>query len=752
MIIIFSVSAIHAADVNVTDVSGEDSSLQLSENDSLSSVDSLDSSKNQTQLTSPTRNVYYRGSYSVTLTDSNASIADRQISFVIDNKNYAAKTDSNGVASVKLKLSPGKYIANAFFAGDNLYQSCNLTSSFKILPTVKAANITKYYNGDTKYTATFFTSQGKALSKVFVNVTVNGKIYTKKTNNKGVVSLNVNLKPGTYKITAKDPITGYALTTNFKILSTINAENLNKVAGDGKKFTAKFLKANGKALANKYVKFKIKGKIHKVRTNSKGEARLSLDGLDAGTYKVVCYNNDALSRAYTVKIFKIATTKMTVKSYTFFPNDKKEIRIKFSTSLGDDSNSGKIIKIKIGDKTYSKKTDADGIINFKLPSINKGIYNVQYKYAGNKFFKSSSSNRVITVYNDTSKTRLKIVGTSSFGYGAGTLLKVAYSADSVPLVNRDVTFHIDGKTFIEMTDNKGIASIPIDLKIGSYTVNLKTDDEARINGTSAVFQIKVFKRADSKISWQCGDSFKDSSQTFKVLATDTKGNPVSDGIVELTIDGESYAAAVNSKGFAKFKTSVAIGKYKVSFRFLGNNELLESSSSKKINVKLSKFGRGLNEKNAVSYLRAYLKSSSHCKVGSPAIKTLVKSLTKGLTNDVDKAKAIFNYVRDTLEYSLYYNTHYGATGTLKVKKGNCVDHSHLLVAMFRTAGFKARYVHGVCHFIQSDHTYGHVWTQVAIGKTWVCADATSYRNALGKVVNWDTSSYKIHAKYASLPF
>ena len=160
----------------------------------------------------------------------------------------------------------------------------------------------------------------------------------------------------------------------------------------------------------------------------------------------------------------------------------------------------------------------------------------------------------------------------------------------------------------------------------------------------------------------------------------------------------------------------------------------------------------MNEKNAVSYLRAYLKSSSHCKVGSPAIKTLVKSLTKGLTNDVDKAKAIFNYVRDTLEYSLYYNTHYGATGTLKVKKGNCVDHSHLLVAMFRTAGFKARYVHGVCHFIQSDHTYGHVWTQVAIGKTWVCADATSYRNALGKVVNWDTSSYKIHAKYASLPF
>ena len=150
-------------------------------------------------------------------------------------------------------------------------------------------------------------------------------------------------------------------------------------------------------------------------------------------------------------------------------------------------------------------------------------------------------------------------------------------------------------------------------------------------------------------------------------------------------------------------------------------------------------------------MRKYLKSSWHCKVGSAKIKALVKTLTKGLTNRVDKAKAIFNYVRDTLDYGLYYNTRYGALGTLKNKKGNCVDHSHLLVAMYRTAGFKARYVHGVCHF-NSGHTYGHVWTQVLIGKTWVCADATSYGNSLGKISNWNTKSYKIHAKYRSLPF
>jgi transglutaminase-like putative cysteine protease len=71
--------------------------------------------------------------------------------------------------------------------------------------------------------------------------------------------------------------------------------------------------------------------------------------------------------------------------------------------------------------------------------------------------------------------------------------------------------------------------------------------------------------------------------------------------------------------------------------------------------------------------------------------------------------------------------------------------------MYRTAGFHARYVHGRCKFSDGDVT-GHVWTQVKIGKKWVVGDATSYRNSLGKVKNWNTKHYTLHSKYASIPF
>lgn len=758
LILFFSINTIHASDFNQTDSdivsSGDDSPLQI-ENQTIEVVtsdsDDLDNAgRNQTELSSKSTSISYKGSYSVVLKDSNTSmlISNKTVNFTINNVNYNANTDDNGVASVNLDLNCGKYAVNVYFEGDDEYLNCSLSDNIEIKAPIKASDITKYYKGSTPFTAQFFDTNGNYLVNSGVTITVNGKPHSIKTNDMGIASLPINLKPGTYKIVSTDLTTGFKLTTTFTILPTITSTDLKKV--EGQKFKAKFFKSNGKALAKKYVKIKFKGKKYKVKTNSKGIACLSLKNVKKGTYNVVCYNKDGLSKTFKIKVYKRkASTKLSAKSYTFLPKDSRIIKVKLSTALGKGYNSGKVIKIIINGKTYSRKTDSNGIASLDLSSFKKGIYKVQYKYLGNKYFKPSKSSKSLTIF-DTTKTKLSVKSTTHFGYGAGTLFKLKYTAGGVPLVKKTVKLTVAGKNYAKTTDNSGMVSIPINLKIGSYDVSYKTNNASGLAGTSGSFDIDVFKRSPSKIVWKCKSSFKDNSQIFKVLVTNLKGKHVSGGEIELTIDGETYTATVASNGYAKFKTEVAIGKYKVSVKFKGNNEYLSSSKSKSVNVELSKFGNGLNERNAKA-LSAYLKSSSHCKVGSKAIKKLVKSLTKGLTNKVDKAKAIFNYVRDTLDYSYYYNSKYGASGTLKHKRGNCVDHSHLLVAMFRTAGFNARYVHGRCHFNDGDVT-GHVWTQVKIGKKWVCADAVSYKNSLGKIKNWNTKNYRINGKYASLPF
>lgn len=134
------------------------------------------------------------------------------------------------------------------------------------------------------------------------------------------------------------------------------------------------------------------------------------------------------------------------------------------------------------------------------------------------------------------------------------------------------------------------------------------------------------------------------------------------------------------------------------------------------------------------------------------VNSLASSLKIGTSSRYQQAVNIVNWVRDNIVYSFYYNTKYGASGTLQRLKGNCVDTAHLVVALARVSGFSARYKHGRCHFIESGHWYGHVWANIYVNGRWYSADATGYKNTLGVIKNWDTSTFTLHGTYNTLPF
>ena len=144
-------------------------------------------------------------------------------------------------------------------------------------------------------------------------------------------------------------------------------------------------------------------------------------------------------------------------------------------------------------------------------------------------------------------------------------------------------------------------------------------------------------------------------------------------------------------------------------------------------------------------------SNSVSGIDTSSVAALAKSLTAGSTSVYDSAVNIFNWVRDNISYSYYYNTKYGAEGTLKSRSANCCDTSNLLVALARSAGISARYVHGNCQF-SSGNWYGHVWAQLYVNGKWVSADAISYSNSLGVIKNWNTTTYKLLGIYTTLPF
>ena len=150
------------------------------------------------------------------------------------------------------------------------------------------------------------------------------------------------------------------------------------------------------------------------------------------------------------------------------------------------------------------------------------------------------------------------------------------------------------------------------------------------------------------------------------------------------------------------------------------------------------------------------KSAIVLSIPQLTIKSLSSSLAIGTSSNYEKAVNIFNWVRDYIEYSFYYGTKYGASGTMNSLEGNCVDMSHLIVALSKASGLPVRYKHGKCFFYESQHWYGHVWTNIYVngpeGLKWYAADASNNNNDFGVIRNWNTTNFILYDVYSTLPF
>ena len=163
------------------------------------------------------------------------------------------------------------------------------------------------------------------------------------------------------------------------------------------------------------------------------------------------------------------------------------------------------------------------------------------------------------------------------------------------------------------------------------------------------------------------------------------------------------------------------------------------------------YAKGINQRKTESDVSQYInREDGKCK-RTNAIIQKANQLTKNQKTTLDKAKAIFNFVKDKIGYTYYDNSQRGASTTLSRGSANCCDQANLIVALCRAVKIPVRYVHGVgCRF--SSGTYGHVWTQILVDNIWYAADPTSVRNSFGYINNWYYKSFALRGIYALLSF
>ena len=154
--------------------------------------------------------IYHDGTKMVAvLTDIKGNpIANATVYFTINGKTYAKSTDANGTASMGLNLVSGVYGTTVSYNGSEVYNNVSKNITVTINPTIVADDLVKMYQNDTRFHAKFTDSTGKAIANKEIRFNINGVFYTKKTDKDGMADLGIMLRPGSYILTAYNPVTG----------------------------------------------------------------------------------------------------------------------------------------------------------------------------------------------------------------------------------------------------------------------------------------------------------------------------------------------------------------------------------------------------------------------------------------------------------------------------------------------------------------------------------------------------------------
>ena len=251
---------------------------------------------------------YHDGSRLVAkLTDFQGKpIVNATIYFSINGVIYAKTTDANGTASMGLNLDSNVYPVTVTYNGSAFYSKISKNITVTINSSIIADDLVKMYQNATRFYAKFIGSDGKVLANTQVKFNIHGVFYTKTTNNDGVADLGIMLRPGTYILTAYNPVTGEQQGFNITVKSLIVQNDLTKYYMNASKFQATIYDKNGSLAVNKNVTFNIHGVFYTRTTDENGVVSLGIS-LRPGEY-VITTMYEGLDLGNTVTVLPTLVT------------------------------------------------------------------------------------------------------------------------------------------------------------------------------------------------------------------------------------------------------------------------------------------------------------------------------------------------------------------------------------------------------------------------------------------------------------
>ena len=206
------------------------------------------------------------------------------------------------------------------------------------------------------------------------------------------------------------------------------------------------------------------------------------------------------------------------------------------------------VTTKFNGKTYSSKVE-NGKAIITIPDLEYGNYTLPITYSGDDLY-----NPTVTTVNIT-------VNKNTVNINAGNLTKyykdpqkftvTVTDAKGQPATNKTVEITINGVTYTRTTDEKGTASLNINLNSGEYPVVVAVDD---IKVNSSVF-VKATIDASDVVK-----VFRNDTQYYARFV-DVNGTPTPNTVVSFNVNGVIYNRATDENGTAKLNINLPSGEY-----------------------------------------------------------------------------------------------------------------------------------------------------------------------------------------------
>ena len=289
-----------------------------------------------------------------------------------------------------------------------------------------------------------------------------------------------------------------------QIETAIKSDDVNVVKGE--EFSVKLTDSNSSPITNKTVQFNFNNKITNAVTDDKGVAKLKISS-KSGSYYTVKYSfshDGYVSCENSTRIFVIdsSTSQIKASAYTAYVGVKNTYTV--TLTAGSTPLANRIVSFKIKGKLYSQKTNSKGQASINIGEA-KGSYVLSYSYAGEKNIKKASGTAKITVKKGM-PTKIYKANSVTYRSKVAKYFKVKLTdSRGSPLASKKVTFKVNGKKYTKKTDSKGIASIKIKLKMGSYKISVNFAKNSVYNKASKTFKINVkYRQPPNNGMWLFG--------------------------------------------------------------------------------------------------------------------------------------------------------------------------------------------------------------------------------------------------------